>query len=147
LGATEIHKVREVSELLPDFDLVSYGGLDIKDYPIWHCFDLKGFTFLHRVCLKEFGYVVEDETDELPKFTSGSANGGRNIVDLKMDVQAIDRFACRIVVRGQLLGSSIEMNMEIAFDFLVAGFRGPSTIWFLRRTRWLKASRLKTRIN
>ncbi len=43
-----------------------------------------------------------------------------------MNLQAVDRFACRIFVRGQLLGSSIEMNMDVAFDFIVAGFCEPS---------------------
>ncbi len=75
LEATEIRKIRKMKELLPDFDLISYGGLDVKDYPIWEDFDLDEFIFIHRVIIDDFGYVVEEDLDELPKYTSGSGGG------------------------------------------------------------------------
>jgi hypothetical protein len=128
MGGSELRTVRRTSELLPDFDL-GYDGLDDRHYSIWLPFELATeFKFLYEVRLKDFGFVVSDvcEEDDLCEEgnvceeLSKSASGGDS--QLAMSIQSVDRFACRVFIRGELHGSSVEMNMDVAFDLEVAGF-------------------------
>ncbi len=126
LEASEVKRVCRTTELLPDFDFISYDGGIEKDYPIWHEFDLSDEAiFVHRLKLDDYGYYVEehphdDREYELPKATSEST--GR----LALELQMVDRFGCRALVRGSLSGTSMEMNMDVRFDFIVASYSGES---------------------
>lgn len=126
LEATAIRKFHKTTELLPDFDLVSYAGLTDKDYPIWHEFDFSDdAVFVHRLILDDYGYDVDvaehdDPNYEMPKETSES--GGQ----LKLEVHSTDRFGCRAMIRGSLYGTSMEMNMDVRFKFLMACYSAGS---------------------
>ncbi|MCF1455327.1 hypothetical protein ACQZ61_20890 [Agrobacterium vitis] len=128
LQATEVVEIEKKSELLPDFEFVSYGGLSEKDYPIWHEFEFGDeFLFIHRLKMPDYGYFVDDapedyENYELPKYTSGTAGYGEAGI-LKLELHSVDRFGCRAMIRGSLSGSSIEMNMDVRFKFIAAGYR------------------------
>ena len=132
LEATELKRVERKSELLPDFDFVTYGGLSEKDYPIWHEFEFgEEFLFIHRIAMRDYGYFVDDVPEdgpdyELPKYTSGSGGIGAAGI-LKLELHTVDRFGCGTVLRGLLSGSSIEMNMDVLFKFVVAGYREGET--------------------
>ena len=126
LGASEVKQVQKETELLPDFNFISYdGGVD-KDYPIWHEFDFSDeATFIHRLVLDDYGYVADgylhDDPDrELPKSTSDWT--GRVALELQM----ADRFGCRALVRGSLSGSFVEMNMMVRFNFSMRSYSGNS---------------------
>lgn len=121
LGASEVKRVFKTTELLPDFDFIAYDGVVDKDYPVWHEFDLSDEAiFIHRLKLEDYGYFVDDDPhddpDELPKATSEST--GR----LALELQMADRFGCRALVRGSLSGTSMEMNMDVRFNFIVASY-------------------------
>ncbi|RVH62713.1 hypothetical protein CN198_27030 [Sinorhizobium meliloti] len=111
-------RVERKSELLPDFNFVTYRGLSEKDYPIWHEFEFgEEFLFIHRLAMYDYGYFVDDAPEddpeyELPKYTSGSGGYGEAGI-LKLELHTVDRFGCRALLRGSLSGSSIEMNMDV----------------------------------
>lgn len=126
LGASEVKRVYRTTELLPDFDFIPYDGGTDKDYPVWHELDLSDEAiFIHRLRLDDYGYFVDDDPHddpeyELPKATSEST--GKLVLELQM----ADRFGCRALVRGSLSGTSMEMNMDVRFNFIVASYSGES---------------------
>lgn len=122
LEASEVKCVYRTTELLPDFDFIPYDGLVDRHYPVWHEFDLSDEAiFIHRIQMDDYGYFVDEELPEdpeyeLPKATSEST--GR----LALELQMADRFGCKALVRGSLSGSSIEMNMDVRFNFVIASY-------------------------
>ncbi|TWF43892.1 hypothetical protein [Neorhizobium alkalisoli] len=128
LEATEFKPVYRTTELLPDFDFIPYDGGSDKDYPVWHEFDLSNEAiFIHKLILDDYGFFVEDDPHddpeyELPKATSEST--GR----LALELQMADRFGCRALVRGSLSGTSMEMNMEVRFNFTMCSYSGDSRL-------------------
>ncbi|NEH55529.1 hypothetical protein GR198_07180 [Rhizobium leguminosarum] len=127
MGATHVLEVERSTEILPDFDFVSYGGLTDKDYPVLEEFSFSDqFTFIHELELHDYGYGSDhpDQADwnhDLFKWTSGSVSrGDAGILNLR--ILSVDRFACRAVVHGTLQGSSMEMNMDVLFRFKIVGF-------------------------
>ncbi|ESX09741.1 hypothetical protein NKH34_29435 [Mesorhizobium sp. M1148] len=127
LEASEVKRVYRTTELLPDFDFIPYDGGTDKDYPVWHEFDLSDEAiFIHSLILDDYGYFVDDDPHddpeyELPKATSESTG------KLALELQMADRFGCRALVRGSLSGTSMEMNMDVRFNFIVASYSGESS--------------------
>lgn len=81
--------------------------------------------------MSDYGYFVDDAPEdddnfELPKYTSGRAGYGEAGI-LKLELHTVDRFGCRAMLRGLLSGSSIEMNMDVRFKFIAAGYREGET--------------------
>lgn len=73
--------------------------------------------------LDDYGYFVDEDPHndpeyELPKATSEST--GR----IALELQMADRFGCRALVRGSLSGTSMEMNLDVRFNFIVASYSG-----------------------
>lgn len=119
-----LHKIGAISKnILPiqtqlEFDLsfARYGGTSLKEYPIWHVIDLnERYTFLYNVDLVDYGYMADDE---LVKCTNDGSYGA-----IAFRLQNIDRFACRVYLRGLINASSAEMHEDVTLVLAVSGCR------------------------
>jgi len=110
------------TQMEPDYEAVAYAGMDDRDYPLWQTERIgDDWLFLHEVELEDYGYDVDEVIDdqELPKSTTGDSDMG----SVRYDVELVDRFACRLLLRGHLKGASHELTLDIRLRLNVLGYR------------------------
>jgi hypothetical protein len=133
LGAAERVMVTERTQMEPDYEAVAYAGMDDRDYPLWQTERIgDDWLFLHEVDLDDYGYDVDDVIDnqELPKSTTGDSDMG----SVRYEVEFVDRFACRLFLRGHLKGASHELLLDILLRFNVLGYRRSGMLGYAGET-------------
>lgn len=133
LGAAERVMITERTQMEPDYEAVSYAGMDERDYPLWQTERIgDDWLFLHEVDLVDYGYNVDEEIDdqELPKSTSGDSDIG----SVRYEVEFVDRFACRLFLRGHLKGGSYELLLDILLRLNVLGYRRSGILGYAGET-------------
>ena len=126
--------ITESMQMEPDYEFVAYAGMDDRDYPLWQTLDFgDDWLFLHGVELADYGYDVdddhEDEVHGLPKNTSDG-----NVGSVRYTIGSLDRFACRLQLRGHLKGASHELVLDILIRLNVLGYRRGGMLGFAGET-------------
>jgi hypothetical protein len=133
LGAAERVMITEQTQMEPDYEAVAYAGMDERDYPLWQTERIgDDWLFLHEVDLVDFGYDVDEvmEGEELPKSTTGDSDMGT----VRYEVEFVDRFACRLFLRGHLKGGSYELLLDILLQLNVLGYRRSGMLGYAGET-------------
>lgn len=91
--------------IMPDYDIVTYGGLDDKEYPLSESHEFKDeYARIFSVDLLDYGYKVDHE-DYLYRETSNDGLGR-----LTYKIERIDLRKREVYLKGGLYGSGFEIG-------------------------------------